>query len=114
MIGSLSHRERLFVGLGAAGLAIVLGWIFVVQPLTERNRLTAEVVPSRIQVLTRRLDLLVPAEELAARRAKWVQPAPKYGRGYGALYAERVTQAHLGCDFDFLEGVIETPEPEIH
>jgi hypothetical protein len=31
-----------------------------------------------------------------------------------ALYNERVTQAHLGCDFDFLEGNAATPEPEIH
>jgi type II secretory pathway component PulM len=65
VIGSLSRRERLFVGLGAAGLAIVLGWIFIVQPLTERNRLTAEVVPSRIQVLTRRLDLLARKDAIA-------------------------------------------------
>ena len=67
-----------------------------------------------LDVEARRLDLLVPEEELAARRSKWVKPSPKYGRGYGALYVERVTQAHLGCDFDFLEQAGETPEPEIH
>ncbi len=61
----------------------------------------------------RRLDLLVSEEELARRRAAWTKPAPRYERGYGALYAERVTQAHQGCDFDFLQGG-ETPEPEIH
>jgi len=78
----------------------------------------------------RRLDLRVAEPELAARRAKWTRPAATFGRGYGALYAERVTQAHLGCDFDFLEacsgsspdkisaqGVAiskPAPEPEIH
>ena len=31
-----------------------------------------------------------------------------------ALYAERVTQAHLGCDFDFLDQKMDMPEPEIH
>jgi hypothetical protein len=31
-----------------------------------------------------------------------------------ALYGDRVTQAHPGCDFDFLSGDAETPEPEIH
>jgi dihydroxy-acid dehydratase len=51
----------------------------------------------------RRIDLLVAEKEIAARRAGWVKPNAKFGRGYGALYAERVTQAHLGCDFDFLE-----------
>lgn len=58
MIGSLSRRERRFVGLGAAGLVVVLGWAFLVQPLAERERLTAELVPGRSQVLSRRLDLL--------------------------------------------------------
>ena len=67
-----------------------------------------------LDAAARRLDLLVSEEELAARRARWVRPAPRYGRGYGALYAERVTQAHLGCDFDFLDRNVETADPEIH
>ena len=58
MIGSLSHRERTFVVLGVVGLAIVVGWLFIVEPLAERSRLNAELVPSRSQVLARRLDLL--------------------------------------------------------
>ena len=67
-----------------------------------------------LDVENRRLDLLVADDELARRRAQWVKPAPRYGRGYMALYGERVTQSHEGCDFDFLAGKIETPEPEIH
>jgi dihydroxy-acid dehydratase len=67
-----------------------------------------------LDVENRRLDVLLSDEDLAARRAKWVKPAPKFGRGYMALYAERVTQAHLGCDFDFLDQKMEMPEPEIH
>jgi dihydroxy-acid dehydratase len=67
-----------------------------------------------LDVENRRMDLLVPEDELVRRRAAWVKPAPKYGRGYMALYAERVTQADKGCDFDFLDGKIATPEPEIH
>ncbi|HEX4810793.1 MAG TPA: L-arabinonate dehydratase [Bryobacteraceae bacterium] len=67
-----------------------------------------------LDVENRRLDVLVSDEELAKRRAQWVKPAPKFGRGYMALYAERVTQAHLGCDFDFLDQKMEMPEPEIH
>ena len=67
-----------------------------------------------LDVENRRLDMLVSDEELTRRRAAWVKPSPKYGRGYMALYAERVTQAHKGCDFDFLEQKIPTPEPEIH
>ncbi len=61
-----------------------------------------------------RLDLLISDAEMASRRAQWVKPAARYQRGYGALYLERVTQAHQGCDFDFLHGNAATPEPEIH
>jgi dihydroxy-acid dehydratase len=67
-----------------------------------------------LDAANRRLDVLVSDEELAKRRANWLKPAPKFGRGYMALYAERVTQAHLGCDFDFLDQKMEMPEPEIH
>jgi type II secretory pathway component PulM len=62
VIGSLSPRERRFVGIGLLGLVLVLGWTFVVQPLTDRERATSELVPSRSQVLARRLDLLARRE----------------------------------------------------
>jgi dihydroxy-acid dehydratase len=67
-----------------------------------------------LDVPNRKLDLLVDEPELNARRARWIAPEAPYTRGYGALYAQRVTQAHLGCDFDFLERGEPTPEPEIH
>jgi dihydroxyacid dehydratase/phosphogluconate dehydratase len=67
-----------------------------------------------LDVKNRRLDLLISEEEMARRRAQWTKPVNKYPRGYMALYAERVTQAHEGCDFDFLDGTAPTPEPEIH
>jgi len=62
----------------------------------------------------RRLDLLVAGDELERRRAAWTRPEFPYRRGYIALYGERVTQADEGCDFDFLEGTADVPEPEIH
>jgi Tfp pilus assembly protein PilO len=36
----------------------VLGWSFVVQPLLDRNRLAADLVPAREQVLVKRRDLV--------------------------------------------------------
>jgi hypothetical protein len=36
------------------------------------------------------------------RRAEWQPPAARFDRGYGALYAEHITQANEGADFDFL------------
>jgi len=67
-----------------------------------------------LDVAGRRLDLLVDDDELARRRAKWTAPKPHYGRSFGVLYSQHVTQAHEGCDFDFLEAGEDVPEPEIH
>ena len=50
----------------------------------------------------RQIELKVDAAELERRRAKFQMPEPKYERGYGRLFLEHVTQANLGCDFDFL------------
>jgi dihydroxy-acid dehydratase len=62
----------------------------------------------------RTLTLCVDAAELARRGAAW-QPAPSpYERGFTRLYREHVTQAHEGCDFDFLQGTAPTPEPPIY
>jgi dihydroxy-acid dehydratase len=60
------------------------------------------------------LDLLISNEEMHLRQQRWTKPGPRYERGYMALYNERVTQAHQGCDFDFLTGTAATPDPEIH
>ena len=55
-----------------------------------------------LDVVNRKLDLNVPAAEMERRKAQWSRPGPADQRGYLALYRERVTQAHEGCDFDFL------------
>jgi len=62
----------------------------------------------------RKLMLHISEEERAKRQAAWTAPPAKYERGYGELYSKHVTQAHLGCDFDFLEKAGEVAEPEIH
>ena len=54
-----------------------------------------------LDVENRRLDLCVPAEELARRGAGHVPPSTPE-RGWGRLYAEHVLPAHLGADLDFL------------
>jgi dihydroxy-acid dehydratase len=53
----------------------------------------------RWSVAQRRLDLLVPASELASRALPRFD-APE--RGYARLYRDEVLQADRGCDFDFL------------
>jgi dihydroxy-acid dehydratase len=62
----------------------------------------------------RRLELLVTETELDRRRSEWKRPAPTGERGYMAIYRERVTQAHEGCDFDFGRKDGARAEPAIH
>ena len=50
----------------------------------------------------RKIDLLVPAEELARRKSAWKPPVETPRRGYAQLYMQHVLQAEHGCDFDFL------------
>ena len=46
--------------------------------------------------------------------ATWSTQAPKrYQRGYGAIFAQQVTQADEGCDFALLRGTEATREPDI-
>jgi dihydroxy-acid dehydratase len=67
-----------------------------------------------LNVAGRKLELKVSDEEVAERRASWKPRPAHYKRGFGAIYAAHVTQAHRGCDFDLLEAGSATPEPEIH
>jgi L-arabonate dehydrase len=55
-----------------------------------------------LDVAERRLELLIPAEELDRRMRLFTPPPRHYDRGYGRLFLDHVTQADLGCDFDFL------------
>ncbi|MEM8741100.1 MAG: L-arabinonate dehydratase [Pseudomonadota bacterium] len=69
----------------------------------------------RLSIPERRLDMLVPDDELAARRAAWVAPPPRYERGWGWMFQRHVAQANDGCDFDYLTSQFGAPvsEPSI-
>ena len=62
-----------------------------------------------LDVPNRKLTLNVSDAELAARRAAWVNPVAAPTGGYAALYAQHVTQADQGADFDFLKGCRGAP-----
>jgi dihydroxyacid dehydratase/phosphogluconate dehydratase len=66
-----------------------------------------------LDVSAGRLDMLVDEAELTARRSAWTKPPSVYPRSYAALYQEHVSQAHEGCDFDFLAARGDVPEPAI-
>jgi dihydroxy-acid dehydratase len=74
--------------------------------LVETGDLITLDVPARV------LSLDVPERTVAARRATWTPPEVRYGRGYGALYSEHITQANEGCDFGFLARPGASPDPD--
>lgn len=63
-----------------------------------------------LNVVERRLDLLVSREELDRRRLRLPSMKKRPRRGYRQLYADHVLQADRGCDFDFLQHEKLAPE----
>jgi dihydroxy-acid dehydratase len=66
-----------------------------------------------LDIPARRLSLLVSDAELDKRRRNWRRPEPRYARGYGAIFAQNVTQANEGCDFAVLADRSPVAEPDI-
>ena len=56
-----------------------------------------------VDVPARTIHMEVSDGELARRRAAWVAPAPRFGRGYGWMFQQHILQADQGCDMDFLQ-----------
>jgi dihydroxyacid dehydratase/phosphogluconate dehydratase len=69
----------------------------------------------KLDLPNRKLQLLVPDNEIKNRLEQWRPNPPRYRRGYYTMYLDHVLQAHEGCDFDFLRGTGEDKpyEPQI-
>jgi dihydroxy-acid dehydratase len=67
----------------------------------------------RLDVPSRKLELLVSDDELDKRRKAWKAPKPRKGdeRGYRKLFMDQITQADQGCDFSFLVGELTKKAP---
>lgn len=65
-----------------------------------------------VDIPGRRIHMDVSDADLAQRRAAWTAPDEPYQRGFGRMFATHVSQAHDGCDFDFLETAAGAPVPE--
>ncbi|MFG6530353.1 MULTISPECIES: L-arabinonate dehydratase [unclassified Sulfitobacter] len=74
---------------------------------------TGDIV--RMDLEARTLDMLVDEDELAARRAAWKAPEPRFERGWGYMFQRHVGQADQGCDFDYLTAAFgqAAGEPDI-
>ena len=69
--------------------------------------------PIVLDVEAQRIDVDVPASEMARRMADLPAVEPRYRRGYGRMFLDHVLQADQGCDFDFLRPVPgEEPQRE--
>jgi dihydroxy-acid dehydratase len=58
-----------------------------------------------LDAAARRIDVDLSQEQIEKRLREYSRPKPHYERGYGKMFLEHVTQANLGCDFDFLRAV---------
>lgn len=67
-----------------------------------------------VDIENRSIHVDLGDDEITARLATWNPPNRDYGRGYGRMYANHITQADEGCDFDFLTGTAPIEDPEIH
>ncbi len=69
-----------------------------------------------IDVEARSIRVEISDEEMAARKAAWTAPEPRYERGYGYMFSKHIQQANEGCDFDFLRTDFGAPvkEPAIY
>ncbi|MGY9036202.1 MAG: L-arabinonate dehydratase [Rhodobacterales bacterium] len=74
---------------------------------------TGDIV--RMDLEARALDMLVDDDEIAARRAAWKAPEPRFERGWGYMFQRHVGQADQGCDFDYLTAAFgqAAGEPDI-
>ena len=66
-----------------------------------------------LDVVSRTISLDISEDEMIKRTKDLPERKNLYARGYTKLYINHVTQADKGCDFDFLEGDHQIPEPEI-
>ncbi len=65
MMSSLSRRERRLI-MGAVAVAVLVGgWLLLVEPAMERNRIAQEVIPARQELLARRLELVSRKDAIA-------------------------------------------------
>ncbi|MFL2765903.1 MAG: L-arabinonate dehydratase [Paracoccaceae bacterium] len=68
----------------------------------------------RVDIPNRKLDVDVSESEMKKRKEEWVEPKPRYERGYGYMYSKHIEQADKGCDFDFLRtdfgSAVEEPD----
>jgi dihydroxy-acid dehydratase len=67
-----------------------------------------------LDAVARSLRLLVDPADLEERRRGLNAQGARHARGWSRIFADHVRQADRGCDLDVLEGIDESPEPEMN
>jgi Tfp pilus assembly protein PilO len=95
VIASLSRRERTII-IGAVLVAVLVGgWIFIVEPIRERNAINAELVPVRDEMLTRRRELVARKGAVAAELQAMDQRIEKLSTRFLTAAAPAVAASEL-------------------
>lgn len=95
MIGNLSRRERTII-LAAVAIAVVVGgWLLIVEPIRERNAITAELVPVREELLARRRELVARKAAVAAELQAMDQRIEKLSARFLTAAAPAVAASEL-------------------
>lgn len=68
-MATITRRERTLIGVGVAGAVLVGVYLFVVEPMMNRNAELAQLVPAREATLERRRQLVGQRDRVAAEQA---------------------------------------------
>ncbi len=82
MIANLSRRERMLVGLAVIAAVVLGGWLYVIEPILEHSRSSAELVPARQQVLQQRRDLITRHAAITAELDAAMKRFDKLSEGF--------------------------------
>ena len=82
MIGNLSRRERVLVGLAVIVGVVLGGWLLVIEPILEHNRTSGELVPAREQVLQQKRELITRRAAITAELQKTAAQFDKLSEGF--------------------------------
>jgi Tfp pilus assembly protein PilO len=82
MIGNLSRRERMLVGLAIIVGVVLGGWLLVVEPILEHNRTAGELVPAREQVLQQKRELIARRSAITTELAATSERFEKLSEGF--------------------------------
>lgn len=78
-MAGITPRERRLIGVAAGVLVLIGGWLLAIEPIRERHRELAELIPAREQVLAKRLEMLSRGPVLSRELGETTQKVQQVG-----------------------------------